>query len=205
MSYDAVLVDAGTGNLHSVQNALRSLGYSILVTADPQAVRQPGRVILPGVGAFGSFMEGLRQAGLAEAVTEVARRGDPLLGICVGLQAFFETSSELGEHKGLGLLKGSVTRFPAMAGLKIPHTGWNQLWQRRPSPLLAGLEDGAYAYFNHSFYCAAAEEDVAAATDYGLVYCSSVWRGNILGVQFHPEKSQDVGKKILENFFTAKV
>jgi glutamine amidotransferase len=203
MSYDAVLIDAGTGNLHSVQNGLRSLGYNILVTAQPEDVIRggPGRVILPGVGAFGHFMEGLRLAGLDEAVRAVVRRGDPLLGICVGMQAFFETSTEMGEHRGLGLLKGKVVRFPDLAGLKIPHTGWNQLWQRRGSPLLRGLEDGAYAYFNHSFYCAAVEEDVAAVTDYGLDICSSVWWDNIFGVQFHPEKSQMVGKKILDNFF----
>jgi glutamine amidotransferase len=201
MSYDAMLVDAGTGNLHSVQNALRSLGYNILVTADPEDVLKPGRVILPGVGAFGRFMEGLRLVGLDEAVSAVARRGDPLLGICVGMQALFETSIEMGQHRGLGLLKGSVLRFPDLPGIKIPHTGWNQLWQRRPSPLLRGLENGAYAYFNHSFYCAAEAEDIAAATDYALEYCSSVWRENILGVQFHPEKSQNVGKRILDNFF----
>jgi imidazole glycerol-phosphate synthase subunit HisH len=202
MGYDAVLIDAGTGNLHSVQNALRSLGYAILVTADAEEVLKPGRVILPGVGAFGHFMEGLRLAGLDEAVRAVARRGDPLLGICVGMQALFETSTEMGEHSGLGLLKGRVQRFPAMPGLKIPQTGWNQLWQRQPSPLLCGLEDGAYAYFNHSYFCAAEVEDTAAVTDYGLDYCSSIWQGNILGVQFHPEKSQAVGKKILENFFS---
>jgi imidazole glycerol-phosphate synthase subunit HisH len=205
MSYDAVLIDAGTGNLHSVQNGLRSLGFNILVTRQPEDVIRPGRVILPGVGAFGHFMEGLRDAGLDEAVCAVVRRGDPLLGICVGMQALFETSAELGEHRGLGLLKGKVVRFPDMAGLKIPHTGWNQLWQRqRKSPLLRGLEDGVYAYFNHSFYCEAEKEDVAAVTDYGLDLCSSIWRENIVGVQFHPEKSQMVGKKILENFFQEK-
>jgi len=205
MSMDAILIDAGTGNLHSVQNALNSLGYQILVTTHAEDVLRPGRVILPGVGAFGSFMDGLRNAGLVEALAAVVKRGDPLLGICVGMQALFETSDEMGMHKGLGLLSGSVTRFPQKPGLKIPQTGWNQLWQRRPSPLLRGLEDGAYAYFNHSYYCAAADEDVAAATDYGLDYCSSVWRGNVLGVQFHPEKSQRVGKIVLENFFAVKI
>jgi glutamine amidotransferase len=204
-AYDAVLIDAGTGNLHSVQNALRSLGYSILVTADPRDVLQPGRVILPGVGAFGSFMEGLRQDGLDEAIGEVVRRGDPLLGICVGMQALFDDSAEMGEHAGLGILKGHVRRFPDLGDLKIPHTGWNQLWLKKPSPLLAGLDSGVYAYFNHSYYCAAADgEDIAAATDYGLDYCSVAQRENVYGVQFHPEKSQRVGKTILSNFFGVK-
>jgi len=207
MGYDAVLIDAGTGNLHSVQNALRSLGYNILVTGQAEDLLQagPGRVILPGVGAFGHFMDGLRQAGLDEAVRAVVRRGDPLLGICVGMQALFEESTEMGNHPGLGLLKGKVVRFPDLPGLKIPHTGWNQLWQRSSSPLLAGLEDGAYAYFNHSYYCGAGvAADIAAVTDYGLDICSSVWSENILGVQFHPEKSQAVGKKILQNFFKGR-
>ena len=202
---DAVLIDAGTGNLHSVQNALRSLGYTILVTADPRDVLRPGRVILPGVGAFGSFMEGLRRDGLDEAVCAVARRGDPLLGICVGMQALFELSEEMGEHQGLGLLAGQVRRFPPMDELKIPHTGWNQLWQKKTSALLAGLEEGVYAYFNHSYYCAAGQaSDIAAATDYGIDYCSVVQHDNVHGVQFHPEKSQRVGKTILTNFFAVK-
>lgn len=198
--YDAVLIDAGTGNLHSVQNALRSLGYAILVTSDPQEARRPGRVILPGVGAFASFMEGLR-GGLDEAVLDVVQRGDPLLGICVGMQALFEASEEMGVTAGLAILPGRVARFPSAEGLKVPQTGWNQLWPRRESPLLAGLEAGAYAYFNHSYYCAAATEDTAAETDYGFNYCSVARRGNVHGVQFHPEKSQQVGKTILGNFF----
>jgi glutamine amidotransferase len=204
MVYDAILIDAGTGNLHSVQNALRSLGYRILVTENPQDVLRRGRVILPGVGAYGHFMEGLRQKGLDEAVCEVVKRGDPLLGICVGMQALFEKSDELGNYTGLGLLPGCVTRFPHREGFKIPQTGWNQLWRRKDLPLFNGLPDGAYAYFNHSYYCV--PEDVghvATVTDYGFDYCSAVQRENILGVQFHPEKSQQVGLTILRNFFEA--
>jgi imidazole glycerol-phosphate synthase subunit HisH len=201
MSYDAVLIDAGTGNLHSVQNALRSLGYAILVTADAEEVRRPGRVVLPGVGAFASFMEGLREGGLDQAVLEVVRRGDPLLGICVGMQALFEASEEMGETAGLGILPGRVVRFPAFEELKVPQTGWNQLWPKQATPLLAGLEAGAYAYFNHSYYCAANPADTAAETDYGFNYCSVALRENVHGVQFHPEKSQNVGKRLLENFF----
>jgi glutamine amidotransferase len=200
--YDAVLIDAGTGNLHSVENALRSLGYKLLVTASPDDLRQPGRVILPGVGAFGAFMQGLRAAGLDAAVQEVFRRGDPLLGICVGMQAFFESGEELGTHAGMALLPGKVIHFPDFSDLKVPHTGWNQLHFTRPAPLFAGLESGCYAYFNHSFYCAAADpRDALAVTDYGIDFTSAVQRDNLLAVQFHPEKSQQVGKKILENFF----
>jgi glutamine amidotransferase len=201
-AYDAILIDAGTGNLHSVENALRSLGYNILVTASPQDLLQPARVILPGVGAFGAFMQGLRANGLDEAITRVFQRGDPLLGICVGMQAFFETGEEMGEHAGLGLLPGKVVHFPAFADLKVPHTGWNQLHFFRPSPFFDGLETGCYAYFNHSFYCAAADpENLLAQTDYGIDFSSAVQKDNLLAVQFHPEKSQRVGKQILGNFF----
>lgn len=201
-SYDAVLIDAGTGNLHSVENALRSLGYAIKVSSDPADVLQPGRVILPGVGAFGSFMQGLRKDGLDEAVRAVARRGDPLLGICVGMQALFEVGEEMGEHPGLSILAGRVLRFNLPAHLKVPQTGWNQIWSRKPSALLAGLKAGAYAYFNHSYYCAPGDDaDVAATTDYGLDFCSVTQRENVYGVQFHPEKSQRLGKAILTNFF----
>lgn len=201
-SYDAVLVDAGTGNLHSVRNALTSLGYRLLVTADPDDVRRPGRVILPGVGAFGAFMQGLCTAGLDQAVREVVQRGDPLFGICVGMQALFEESEELGSFAGLGILPGRVVRIPDAPGLKIPHTGWNQLHFQRPSPLFAGLPDGCYTYFNHSFYCSPANAaDRLAITDYGTQLTSAVQHENIHAVQFHPEKSQRVGRAILTNFF----
>jgi glutamine amidotransferase len=157
-------------------------------------------VVLPGVGAFGDFMKGLRAAGLDEAVAEVVRRGDPLLGICVGMQALFEAGEELGEHPGLGFLPGRVVRFPATAGLKIPHTGWNQLLPQASSPLFQGLAPGDFAYFNHSYYCAPDESrDAISLTEYGLSFASAVQRGGLFGVQFHPEKSQRVGLKILAN------
>jgi glutamine amidotransferase len=201
MKTDAILIDAGTGNLHSVQNALESLGYAIHVTADPHDLLTPGRIVLPGVGAFASFMDGLRRSGLDTAVCEVIQRGDPLLGICVGMQALFETSEELGEHAGLGLLPGRVVHFPDQLGLKVPHTGWNQLWFDPASPLFSGLEPGAYTYFNHSYHCAAQPEHILARTDYGLEVASAVQKDNLYGVQFHPEKSQRVGRMILQNFF----
>jgi len=200
-SLQVILVDAGTGNLHSVHNALLRLGADVNVTDDPAVVRSGGRIILPGVGAFGHFMTGIQQHGLVEVLGEIFQRGDPLLGICVGMQALFQSSEEMGEHPGLGFLTGRVLRFSNQPGLKVPHTGWNQLWPQTPSNLLTGLSAGSYAYFNHAYYCApAAEEDVLALTDYGASFASIVQRQNLYGVQFHPEKSQRVGLKILENF-----
>jgi len=151
---------------------------------------------------FGSFMEGLRSSNLVNALKEVARRGDPLLGICVGMQAFLEIGKEMGEHQGLGLVPGQVIRFPEFKELKVPHTGWNQLVQQRDSQLFENLQDGAYAYFNHSYYCELQDaDDALSLTDYGLTFASAIQRGNLFGVQFHPEKSQRVGQTILANFF----
>lgn len=199
--YDALLVDAGTGNLHSVQNAIQALGFKVLVSSDPDDLNRPARVVLPGVGAFGSFMDGLSQRRLADAICCAAQRGDPMLGICVGMQALFDLSEEMGEFTGLGLLAGRVVRFPDFEHLKVPHTGWNQLWYRANCPLFAGLPGGAYAYFNHSYYCAPQNPaDSAARTDYGLEFTSAIQRGNLFGVQFHPEKSQRVGQTVLKNF-----
>jgi len=201
--YSALLVDAGTGNLHSVLNALQSLGCNIQVTSDPNDLQTAGRVILPGVGAFGRFMDGLRQCGLEEPLRQVVRRGNPLLGICVGMQALFETGEEMGQFPGLGLLPGKVSRFLESSGVKVPHTGWNQLWPNKdhPSPLLAGLDNGVFTYFNHSYYCIPGDPaDIAATTDYGITFASAVQRDALFGVQFHPEKSQQVGLHILSNF-----
>jgi len=199
--YPNLLIDAGTGNLHSVHNAIQSLGVEIRLTADPADLDQPARIVLPGVGAFGGFMNGLQERGLVEPLRQAARRGDPLLGICVGMQALFEFSEEMGHYPGLGLLGGRVVRFTDFADRKVPHTGWNQLWPVTDCLLFNGLEPGAYAYFNHSYYCAPANpSDIATRTDYGLDYASAVQRQNIFGVQFHPEKSQQVGRKVLENF-----
>jgi len=180
---EVVLIDAGVGNLHSVHKALEHVGARVHRTQDPEVVRRASKMVLPGVGAFGDFMAGLRQHGLEEAVMEALNRGAPLLGICVGMQALFEVSYELGTHAGLGLLPGEVRRFPDQPGLKIPHTGWNQIWIRKTS------------------YCVpASEAPVVAETDYGLRYASVVQKDHIFGVQFHPEKSQRVGLHILANF-----
>ncbi|MBE0698777.1 MAG: imidazole glycerol phosphate synthase subunit HisH [Anaerolineaceae bacterium] len=203
-TYDALLIDAGTGNLHSVHNALLQLGFQVRVSCNPEDLNRPGRVVLPGVGAFGSFMQGLRERKLVEPLQNAVRRGDAMLGICVGMQALFELSEEMGENAGLGLLTGKVVHFPQFTDRKVPHTGWNQLWFTEGNPLFRGLQPGAYAYFNHSFYCAASNlTDIAAKTDYGIDFCSAAQHQNLFGVQFHPEKSQRVGQHVLENFFKA--
>jgi glutamine amidotransferase len=198
---DIVLIDAGTGNLRSVGKALESLGADVRRTSDPQDVLLAKKVVLPGVGAFGDFMSGLRERGLEPAVRDVAKLGVPLLGICVGMQALFEIGEEMGEHPGLGLLPGHVLRFPESLGVKIPHTGWNQVEATKDASLFEGVPSGAYVYFNHSYYCQPGMPfDVSARTEYGLSYACAVERENLFGVQFHPEKSQRVGLKILENF-----
>jgi glutamine amidotransferase len=201
---EILLIDAGTGNLRSVQKALESLGAHVRRTDDPRLVARGRRVILPGVGAFGDFMSGLRASRLDAAVKEIVARGVPLLGICVGMQALFEEGEEMGRHTGLGLLPGRVQRFPESPGLKVPHTGWNQLEVRDAAALFAGVPSGSYAYFNHSFYCDAGRpSDVAARVRYGFEYAGAVQCGNLYGVQFHPEKSQRVGLRILRNFLEA--
>lgn len=195
------LVDIGIGNLHSVQKALERAGGKVLRTESPADVRTAQKIVLPGVGAFGDYMAELRTRGMDEALLHAIARGAPLLGICVGMQALFEVGREMGEHCGLGLLKGSVECFSEMPGYKIPQTGWNQIWPRGETPLLKGIPAGSYVYFNHSYYCIPGEDgDVAATTDYGIDYASYVRRGALFGVQFHPEKSQQVGLNLLKNF-----
>ena len=203
---EIILIDAGTGNLRSVYKALESQGARVTLTSDPDKALRGSKIVLPGVGAFADFMRGLQANRLDEAVIEITRAGKPLLGICVGMQSFFDIGEEMGEHNGLGLLSGRVIRFPDQSGLKIPHTGWNQLnitnkVASNGSPLLKGLYEGEYAYFNHSFYCAAKHpQDVIASTDYGVHFASAVQNENLFGVQFHPEKSQQVGLQVLANF-----
>lgn len=194
------LIDYGVGNLRSVHKALLAAGGEVEITSDPGQVLQAGKVVLPGVGAFGDGMRGLQERELVEALENVAGRGTPLLGICLGMQLLFESSAEAPGQAGLGFLPGQVLRF-SRSGLKIPQTGWNQVLPRRDSPLLAGLPSGSYAYFNHSYYCApAAAGAVLAETEYGTAYASVVGSGSLWGVQFHPEKSQAVGLQILRNF-----
>ncbi len=201
MSVDITLIDAGTGNLRSVFKALEQLGANVKLTSEPEVVEHASKIVLPGVGAFGDFMAGLQQRRLVEPILDAIARQVPTLGICVGMQALYEISEELGNHPGLRLLPGKVAHFPSFADLKIPHTGWNQLNLKNPSPLVRGLQDGDYAYFNHSYYCAPSDDSFTiACTDYGISFTSAIQRENIFGVQFHPEKSQRVGLSILDNF-----
>lgn len=196
-----ILIDAGTGNLRSVQKALEAIGANVLRTEDPNKVRTGEKVILPGVGAFGEFMNGLHRRGLYDVIKDIAQRNIPLLGICVGMQALFEIGEEMGQHAGLGLLPGKVTRFAESLPVKIPHTGWNQIEIQNEAPLFCGIRSKAYVYFNHSYYCQPENASyISAATTHGLAYACAVQNRNIYGVQFHPEKSQAVGLQILKNF-----
>ncbi|MBN2472145.1 MAG: imidazole glycerol phosphate synthase subunit HisH [Anaerolineae bacterium] len=195
------VIDYGASNLRSVMHALGHLGADAHVAEEPDGLRGADALILPGVGAFGAGMDQMRARGFEAPLRVAVEAGVPLLGICLGMQFLFEASDEMGAHDGLGLLPGRVVRFPADLGRKIPHMGWNQLHPRRESPLLAGIPDGAYAYFVHSYYCAPADAaDVLATTDYGMDFTSIVARGSVYGVQFHPEKSQAVGLRLLQNF-----
>lgn len=205
------MVDYGASNLRSAQKALEHMGVEVVVTADPHIVLQAQKLVLPGVGAFGAGMAALRRCGLDVAVQEAVANGIPLLGICLGMQFLFEWSEEMGQHEGLGLLRGGVARFPAIPNnetiksLKVPHMGWNQIQHKGTHPLLHGVADGAYGYFVHSYYCQPAAEDMIIAwTDYGLSFASIVGEKNVLGIQFHPEKSQKVGMQILQNFVGMK-
>jgi imidazole glycerol-phosphate synthase subunit HisH len=193
------LVDYDLGNLRSVEKALETVGTDVQLTSDPDVILAAEKVVLPGVGAFGDGMVGLRRYGLVEVIKQVVQRGTPLLGICVGMQVLFEVGEEHGQHAGLGLLPGHVRQF-AGSDLKVPQTGWNLILPTRKTVLLEGLLPNDYAYFNHGYYCDAAPDDTLAQTDYGIHYASVVGRGRLYGVQFHPEKSQRVGMTILRNF-----
>jgi len=189
-----LLIDAGTGNLHSVFHTLLGITDQIVISDKPEDVIKAERIIMPGVGAFSGFMQGLQKKNLLEPINEFVKKGNFLLGICVGMQAFFDYSEEDGVHPGLGILSGHVEMFRNLNKLKIPHTGWNQLWFHEKSPLLHGIDQGDYVYFNHSYFCLPARpKEIAATTDYGIDFCSVVHQENIFGVQFHPEKSQKVG------------
>jgi glutamine amidotransferase len=197
------LIDYGAGNVRSVHKALEAVGAQVQLTHDSETVLAADKIVLPGVGAFGDCMAGLRRAGLVGALQRAVELGKPLLGICVGMQVLFKEGEEMGRHAGLGLLPGRVVRFtddlPAK-GLKIPHTGWNQIEPLGNSPLFDGLPPGAWAYFNHAYYCRAEAEHTLAATDYGGPFPSVVGQGGVFGIQFHPEKSQRIGLHILRNF-----
>lgn len=199
------IVDYGMGNLHSVSKAVERLGYECVVTGEAEQILAADHVILPGVGAFGDAMGHLRESGLDLVVKQVAAGGQPLLGICLGMQLLFSNSDEHGSHEGLDIFSGSVVRFELRDDYKVPHMGWNKLSFRQPqSPLLQGLEEG-HVYFVHSYHALVAKEsDLLAVTDYGYPVTAIVGQGNVFGMQFHPEKSGELGIKLLGNFLKLK-
>lgn len=195
------IIDYDAGNVKSVEKALQFLGQEAVLTRDKEILLKADKVILPGVGAFGMAMEKLRQYGLVEIIHQIVDKGTPFLGICLGLQLMFESSEETPGVEGLGLLKGRIVRIPEKDDLKVPQIGWNDLQFPKESRLFKGFSGGEYVYFVHSYYLQAADEsDVAATTEYGVHIHAAVERENVFACQFHPEKSADVGLKILENF-----
>ncbi|TWT86833.1 Imidazole glycerol phosphate synthase subunit HisH 1 [Pseudobythopirellula maris] len=207
-----VIINYDMANLRSVQKAFERVGQEAQITSDPDEVARASRVVLPGVGASADALAALRSRGLEEPIKAFVASGRPFLGICLGLQMLFDTSYEDGVHQGLGLLPGGVVRFgsqgesPWPQELKIPHMGWNQLRfppaaDGRPCPLFTGVDEGAHFYFVHSYYVAPADDSVVAAeADYGGPFCAAVWRDNLFATQFHPEKSQANGLRVLRNF-----
>lgn len=200
------IIDYGMGNLRSVQKGFEKVGFDAVVTQDPKAVMEADKIVLPGVGAFADCMRNLEQGGFVEPILKVIRDGRPFLGICLGLQLLFTESEEFGLHKGLDVIPGRVVRFPEGMEengeeLKVPHMGWNQICFRRKPLVFDGIEEGSNVYFVHSFYVKPEDEGViATTTNYGIEFCSSIWKDNIVATQFHPEKSQEIGLKILKNF-----
>jgi glutamine amidotransferase len=210
------IIDYGMGNLRSVQKAFESEGHDARVTRSLQVINDASHVVLPGVGAFGDCMANLDQYGLVEPIRRVIRSGRPFLGICLGLQLLFTESEEFGLHQGIGIVPGKVKRFPfgqagrsggstaatgQTAGLKVPHMGWNAIQIKRQAPPLAGIETGTLLYFVHSYYAKPDDPSVVCTeTDYGVSFPSSIWRDNVFACQFHPEKSQTVGLRLIRNF-----
>lgn len=193
------IIDYGVGNLRSVEKAFTSQGISAVVTNDEETLRTAGKLVLPGVGAFAACMDGLRSRGFDKLVIEAAAAGKPILGLCVGLQMMFDEGHEFGVHRGLGLMPGRVVKFPE--GLHIPHIGWNQVHFKQNHPVFQNLPDHSFFYFVHSYYVEPADEScILGETEYGIRYASICGRGSIVGVQFHPEKSQTTGLKLLRNF-----
>ena len=190
------IVDYGLGNLGSVSKALRHCGAQVVLSADPAVLAEAEALVLPGDGAFGATMDEIRGRGLEEPLHAAVRRGQPLLGICIGMQVLFEEGHEHGRHAGLGLLPGTVRRLPE--GVRVPHMGWNALRRRRPHPVVDAVPDGAHVYFVHSYFCDAAPDVVLATTEHGVEFPAIVGRGALLGMQFHPEKSQSVGLALIQ-------
>ncbi|MBT1071224.1 imidazole glycerol phosphate synthase subunit HisH [Pelotalea chapellei] len=200
------IIDYGMGNLCSVQKGFEKIGAKAVITADPQAVLEADRIVLPGVGAFRDCMHNLEEGGFVEPILRVIAEGRPFLGVCVGMQLLFTDSVEFGLYQGLNVIPGHVLRFPDGVReqdeiLKVPHMGWNQLHVTHRPPAFDGIKEGTNVYFVHSYYVKPEDESViAATTSYGIDFCSAVWKDNVVATQFHPEKSQDAGLRILKNF-----
>ena len=197
------LIDYGVGNLFSLASSFAAVGTEAEIVSTPAGLRRADRLILPGVGAFRDAADKLRAAGLDTVLVEETRKGKPLLGLCLGMQMLFEKSYEYGEHEGLGLLKGSVKpiRDVIPADYKVPHIGWNALKLTRPDcPLFSGIREGEHMYFVHSYHAADCEDSLAATTEYGGMLTAAVWKDNVFGCQFHPEKSGAAGLSILRAF-----
>ena len=194
------IIDYDAGNIKSVEKAVQYLGEEAVITRDKDVILQSDKVILPGVGAFGEAMEKINAYGLKNTIYDLVEKKTPFLGICLGLQLLFKSSEESPGATGLGILDGEILRIPAQEGLKIPHMGWNSLKVKKGAKLFKGLEEEPYVYFVHSYYLKAAEDIVAATTEYSTLIHASVEKENIFACQFHPEKSSAVGLQILKNF-----
>lgn len=196
------IIDYGVGNLFSLKSSFAAIGQEAVVTSDPEVIAAADRLILPGVGAFGDAADKLRETGMADVVRREVAQGKPLMGICLGMQLLFERSYEYGEHEGLGLIHGTVRPISEVIepDLKIPHIGWNALIMKKPSKLFKYISEGDCVYFVHSYYAADCEASTTATAEYSAELTASVENGNVYGCQFHPEKSGDVGLKILKAF-----
>ena len=194
------IIDYGAGNVRSVEKALQYVGCETQLTADAEAIEKADGIVLPGVGAFGDAMASLRRSGADEIVRKGIASGKPFLGVCLGLQVLFERSEETPGVEGLGAFRGEILRIPSEGGLKVPHIGWNSIECDRECPLFKGLPEQPYVYFVHSYYLKAAQPIVSATAQYGVEIHAAVWHENCFAVQFHPEKSGDVGLTMLENF-----
>jgi len=195
------IIDYGMGNLRSVQKACEQLGYEARISSRADELRTAEKLILPGVGAFRDAISHLREQKFIDPILAHIEADKPLLGICLGLQLLFDRSYEDGEYDGLGIIPGEVVRFPAQPGLKVPHMGWNKLLVKQENPLLDGIPEEAHFYFVHSYYVVPQQDEIIAATsEHGVEFCAMIRRGNLFATQFHPEKSQRVGLKLLDSF-----
>ncbi len=195
------IIDYGMGNLRSVQKGFEKVGHEAIVTRDRDEVQKASKVVLPGVGAMEDAIAELNRLGLTNSILQAIDSGKPFLGICLGLQLLFERSYENGEHAGLGVLKGEVVRFDLPPEYSVPHMGWNEAIIRRRPPILEGIEEGTHFYFVHSYYVVPEDAEVIAVeADYHKPFCAMVWRDNLFATQFHPEKSQENGLRVLRNF-----